>query len=68
MKELKGLFEKKIKSGLKIRKKKDPDVFIKHAKKQTPKYLWIGCSDSRIPANEILGLEPGEIFVHRKCG
>jgi len=45
--------------------KKDPDTFLKLSEKQTPKYLWIGCSDSRIPANEVLGLEPGEVFVHR---
>lgn len=44
---------------------KDPEYFSKKAKKQTPKYLWIGCSDSRVPASQIVGLEPGEIFVHR---
>ena len=47
---------------------KDPQAFLKLSEGQTPKYLWIGCSDSRIPANEILGLEPGEIFVHRNVG
>jgi len=45
--------------------KSHPDFLSKLSKKQTPKYLWIGCSDSRIPANEILGLDPGEVFVHR---
>lgn len=45
--------------------KKDPEIFSRLSKKQTPKYLWIGCADSRIPASEILGLEPGELFVHR---
>lgn len=44
---------------------KDPDYFSRMAKAQDPSYLWIGCSDSRVPANEIVGLEPGELFVHR---
>jgi carbonic anhydrase len=43
----------------------DPDFFARLARQQAPRYLWIGCSDSRVPANEIVGLEPGEMFVHR---
>jgi carbonic anhydrase len=43
----------------------DPEFFIRLARQQSPRYLWIGCSDSRVPANEIVGLPPGELFVHR---
>src|SRR5580692_3295909 len=43
----------------------DPDFFLRLERQQAPEYLWIGCSDSRVPANEIVGLDPGELFVHR---
>ncbi|MBX9945403.1 MAG: carbonic anhydrase [Reyranella sp.] len=43
----------------------DPTFFVRMAEQQSPKYLWIGCSDSRVTANDVLGLDPGEIFVHR---
>ncbi|MDN3639086.1 carbonate dehydratase [Simiduia curdlanivorans] len=44
---------------------KDPTFFSRLAAQQTPNYLWIGCSDARVPANDIVGMEPGELFVHR---
>ena len=64
MKELRQLFENN-RAWAKNKLKKNAQTFLDLSEKQTPKYLWIGCSDSRIPANEILGLEPGELFVHR---
>jgi len=64
MKKLPILFENNQKWAEK-NLEKDPRYFLEMAKDQKPNYLWIGCSDSRIPANEVVGLEPGELFVHR---
>lgn len=64
MKELAYLFEKNNSWANEL-VTKDPSYFKKLSREQKPKYLWIGCSDSRVPANEILGLECGELFVHR---
>ncbi|MFZ4539385.1 carbonate dehydratase [Propionivibrio sp.] len=64
MKYLSELFEKnRVWSLSQI--KEDPEYFQRLVKLQAPKYLWIGCSDSRVPANQITGLNPGEVFVHR---
>jgi carbonic anhydrase len=64
MKRLKVLFDNN-REWVERHTKKDPDYFLRMSKGQKPRYLWIGCSDSRIPANEVVGLEPGELFVHR---
>jgi carbonic anhydrase len=64
MDTLTQLFERNLAWAERIRER-DPEFFPKLARQQNPEYLWIGCSDSRVPANEILGLLPGEVFVHR---
>ncbi len=64
MSKLDGLFEKNREWADSVNTS-DPDFFKKLANQQNPEYLWIGCSDSRVPANQIVGLLPGEIFVHR---
>ena len=64
MKTLSKLFERNLAWATAI-KEKDPEFFSSLAKQQTPEYLWIGCSDSRVPANQIVDLKPGEVFVHR---
>ena len=47
------------------RRRSDPEFFTRLSQQQRPRYLWIGCADSRVPANDIVGLAPGELFVHR---
>jgi len=64
MKTLKYLFDRNLAWANAI-KEKDPEFFSSLSMQQTPEYLWIGCSDSRVPANEIVNLPPGEVFVHR---
>lgn len=61
---IEALLKKNREWSLKMRQE-DPGFFKRLTELQTPKFLWIGCSDSRVPANQILGLTPGEIFVHR---
>jgi carbonic anhydrase len=58
------LFERNRKWAASMRAA-DPEFFSSLAHQQTPEFLWIGCSDSRVPANQITGLAPGEVFVHR---
>src|SRR5262249_26358470 len=64
MKQLRHLFDsnKRWADGVNAER---PDFFGRLTSQQTPEYLWIGCSDSRVPANVIVGLSPGELFVHR---
>jgi len=64
MKKLQHLFDSNREWADKI-EEDDPGFFETLAKQQAPEYLWIGCSDSRVPANEIVGMLPGDIFVHR---
>ena len=64
MRTLNHLFEKNKAWAERIRRK-DPDFFLELSRQQAPGYLWIGCADSRVPANQIVGLSPGELFVHR---
>ena len=64
MKKLQHLFDNNIAWAEKI-KANDPEFFNRLSEQQTPDYLWIGCSDSRVPATQIVNLPPGEVFVHR---
>ena len=64
MKTLEHLF-KNNKDWAESITKEDPDFFKNLSKLQAPEYLWIGCSDSRVPSNELINLAPGEVFVHR---
>lgn len=64
MSDLNVLFERNREWSERIRAE-DPGFFDRLASIQNPEYLWIGCSDSRVPANQITGLQPGEVFVHR---
>ena len=64
MNDLENLFDNNRAWAQSI-KTEDPEFFQKLAAQQSPEYLWIGCSDSRVPANQIVGLLPGEVFVHR---
>jgi carbonic anhydrase len=64
MRDLNFLLDKNRAWSEEIRRQ-DPDFFPNLSKQQSPQYLWIGCADSRVPANQIVGLLPGELFVHR---
>lgn len=67
MKQLSDVLEKN-REWAAAKKAKRPNFFKDLELQQTPKYVWIGCSDSRVPANQICGLDPGEVFVHRNVG
>jgi carbonic anhydrase len=64
MQTLHHLFDNNRRWAERIREQ-DPEFFLNLARQQSPAYLWIGCSDSRVPANQIVDLAPGELFVHR---
>ena len=64
LKTLKHIFERNLKWANAV-KDKNPEFFSNLVSQQHPEYLWIGCSDSRVPANQIMDLPPGEVFVHR---
>jgi len=64
VKTLKHLLDRNVTWAESI-KRNDPEFFIRLSKQQAPEYLWIGCSDSRVSANQIINLQPGEVFVHR---
>jgi len=64
MRLLQNIFDNNRRWSETVQKQK-PGFFERLAHQQTPEYLWIGCSDSRVPANEVIGLLPGEVFVHR---
>jgi carbonic anhydrase len=64
MSTIKHLFEKNRAWADKVNQE-DPHFFKSLSEQQSPKYLWIGCADSRVSANELLGMQPGEVFVHR---
>jgi carbonic anhydrase len=59
-----GLLENNLLWSERVRRE-DPDFFRRLSNQQKPRFLWIGCSDSRVPANQIIGVAPGEVFVHR---
>ena len=65
--ELRDLFENN-RQWAEAASRDNPDFFARLCGQQSPTYLWIGCSDSRVPANAIVGLDPGELFVHRNLG
>jgi len=64
VKTLPQLFENNL-AWAESMKRVDPEFFQRLARQQSPRLLWIGCADSRVPANEIIGLQPGDVFVHR---
>jgi carbonic anhydrase len=64
MRELKNLFDNN-RAWAEEMTRQDPEFFTRLSHQQSPQYFWIGCSDSRVPANQIVGLLPGEMFVHR---